>query len=353
MTTAVRPMWARALRLGLAGAALAVGAALGGEIIVRVFFPQEHLPPGIFVADENLGYRVARNYEGEHVTRTFTVPLRTNSLGLRDREYGPPGPEMLRIYFLGDSFIFGNRVPLEDTVTKVLERQLATRLAPRVVEVVNGGMPGYSTVQEYKFFEETVDHIRPNLVLLALCVGNDVWDNLLYAERNIVDGGGGSWRGGGGGLRARLTLLLKHSDLYLLIRRTYNELFRGSEVEVRHQERPPERIPEGLQLTEKAVLDMAAAARRRGAQFAVLLIPVQDRIIPLATQHELNERFRAFAERNGIPVYDLREHLPASDEGDLYYTVHWTPRGHTVVAGAIEQFLARDRLLDGGAPAAP
>ena len=343
----------RWLRRGLSCAALIVTLAFGGELFVRLFFPQEHLPPGIFVADENLGYRVARNYEGEHVTRTFTVPLRTNSLGLRDREYGPASPGTLRVYFLGDSFIFGNRVPLEDTVTKVLERQLATRLGPRKVEVVNGGMPGYSTVQESRFFEETVDQIRPSLVLLALCVGNDVWDNILYAERNVVDGGGGSWRGGGGGFRARLTLLLKHSDLYLLIRRTYNEIFRGSEVEVRHQDRPPARVPEGLRLTEQAVLDMATAARQRGAQFAVLLIPVQERIIPLATQRELNDGFRAFAGRHGIPVYDLRDDLPAGDEGDLYYTVHWTPRGHAVVAGAVEEFLVRSRLVEAVPTASP
>ncbi|MCK6555440.1 SGNH/GDSL hydrolase family protein [Candidatus Binatia bacterium] len=353
MTVAVRSTWRRWLSVGAVCAGLVVGLALGGELVVRVFFPQEHLPPGIFVSDPNLGYRVARNYEGEHVTRTFTVPLRTNSLGLRDREYGPPGPDTLRIYFLGDSFIFGNRVPLEDTVTKVLERQLAGRLGSRTVEVVNGGMPGYSTVQELKFFEETVDRLQPGVVLLALCIGNDIWDNLLYVERNVIDGGGGSWRGGGGGWRARLTLLLKHSDFYLLIRRTFNAIFRGSEVEVRHQDRPAARIPDGLRLTEQAVLDMARGAWRRGAQFAVLLIPVQDRIIALDTQRDLNDRFRTFAEQHDIPVYDLRDHMPAEGESELYYTVHWTPRGHAVVADAVEGFLARNRFLDGGAAAAP
>src|SRR5262245_9125106 len=233
---------------------VALGLLLAaGEFAVRWWLPQEHLPPDLFVTDATLGYRVARNYHGVHVTRQFSVPLVTNSLGLRDREYGARLAGGLRIYMLGDSFVFGNRVPLEDTVTKVLERSLQVRLQPRPVEVINGGMPGYSTIQELKFFEETVDKLRPDLVILGMCVGNDIWDNLLYETRNSADGGGGAWRAGGGGWRARLTLLLKRSDLYLLIRRSFNQTFRGEEVEDTHANRPASSVAPALRLTEDAV----------------------------------------------------------------------------------------------------
>jgi len=349
MSIVTRPWWRRALRITGVAALVLLGLATAGELVVRWFFPQEHLPPGLFVTDPNLGYRVARNYQGEYVTKHFTVPLLTNSLGLRDREYGPPADGTFRVYFLGDSFVFGNRVPVEETVTKVLERQLRERLQPRPVEVVNGGLPGYSTIQELKFFDETVDRLRPNLVLLGICVGNDIWDNLLYATRNATEGGGGAWRAGGGGWRAQLTLLLKRSDLYLLIRRTYNEIARGGEVEEKQAERPAEMVPPALELTEKAVLGLAAGARRVGAEFAVFLITVPDRVIPAATQRELNARFTAFAERHGIRVYDLAAHFADDGKGDLYYTVHWTPRGHAVVATAVEDFLARTGMVGGPA----
>jgi hypothetical protein len=343
------------VRRWLAMGALAVVGLAGlfglAEIAVRIFLPQEHLPPDLFVTDPNLGYRVARNYRGTHVTRDFTVPLATNSLGLRDREYGPPPPGGLRIYFLGDSFIFGNRVPLEQTVTKVLERALQQRLGPRPVEVVNGGMPGYSTIQELTFFDETVGLIRPDVVLLGMCVGNDMWDNLVYSTRNPGDsGGGGAWRGGGGGLRAKATLLLKHSDLYLLIRRTFNQTFRGAEVEDREADRPPSMIDPALRLTEDAVLGFAKATRARGMRFVVLLIPVTERVIPATTQRELNQRFMEFAKREGIDVVDLMPLFQAHAQDGLYYTVHWTPRGHALVAGAVADLLLHDGAL--GTPSA-
>jgi GDSL-like lipase/acylhydrolase family protein len=340
-------------RWGLArGFAVAVTAIAGiavlfgiGEVAVRVFTPQEHLPPDLFVTDATLGYRVARNYQGEYVTRHFSVPLQTNSLGLRDHEYGPPAEGGIRIYFLGDSFVFGNRVPLENTVTKVLERVLRDRLRPRDVEVVNGGMPGYSTIQELKFFDETVDVVQPDVVLLGMCVGNDIWDNLLYSTRNTSDGGGGAWRAGGGGLRAKLTLLLKRSDLYLLIRRTFNQNFRGAEVEDTHADRPTQMVGPALQLTENAIKGFADAAQRRGIGFAVLLITVPSRVIPLETQQDLNAQFKSFAAEAGIRVYDLAPLFGDHHETDLYYTVHWTPHGHEVVAGATADFLLDSGLL--------
>jgi lysophospholipase L1-like esterase len=334
--------------VGVAAVIISGLAALAGlgEVAVRRFLPQEHLPPDLFVADKNLGYRVARNYRGEYVTRHFSVPIVTNSLGLRDREYGPPADGGVRLYILGDSFIFGNRVPVEDTVTKVLERQLQERLQPRPVEVVNGGLPGYSTIQELKFFEETVDVLQPDLVLVGICLGNDIWDNLLYTTRNAAEGGGGAWRAGGGGLRAKLTLLLKRSDLYLLVRRTFNQTFRGSErQEANDAARPRQLIGEAVRLTEDAVAGLAAATRRRGIGFAVLLITVPERVIPVAQQQELNHRFLAFAAERGIAVYDLAANIEDEGTEALYYTVHWTPYGHEVVAAAITEFLLDSGLL--------
>ena len=343
--------WRRIVTVALGSLATLVVIAVAGEIGIRWLDPQEHLPPDLFVTDAALGYRVAPNYRGEYVTRTFSVPLITNSLGLRDREYGPRSEGGLRVYMIGDSFVFGNRVPVEQTVTKVLERTLRERLAPRPVEVVNGGMPGYSTIQELKFFEQTVDQVQPDLVVLGMCVGNDIWDNLLYSTRNTEDGGGGAWRAGGGGWRARLTLLLKRSDLYLLIRRTFNQTFRGEEVEDTHADRPASSVDPALRLTLEAVRGMANITRRRGVGFAVFLITVPKRVIPTATQQDLNARFTTFAQREGIEVLDLNPFFTMHSNEDLYYTVHWTPRGHEIVAQAVADLLTQRGWLNAPAMA--
>jgi hypothetical protein len=142
-----------------------------------------------------------------------------------------------------------------------------------------------------------------------------------------------------------MTLLLKRSDFYLLIRRTFNQTFRGEEVEDTHADRPVSQVEPALQLTEDAVAGLAKAARQRGIPFAVLLITVPERVIPAATQQVLNARFAAFAERAGIPLVDLAPQFAAHRHEDLYYTVHWTPHGHAVVAQATAEFLQQKGLL--------
>lgn len=331
--------------LGLLGLVLAFAA---GELVVRRFFPQEHLPPDIFVSDPILGYRVAPRYNGIHATRIGPIPLVTNSLSMRDREYGPPAPGERRVYFLGDSFIFGNRVAVEDTVTKVLEHRLRERFGAGMV-VINAGMPGYSTFQELTYLEQTIAALQPEVVLLGMCVGNDLWDNLMYSTRNTAEGGRGAWRGGTGGLRARLTLLLKRSDFYLLIRRTFNDTFRKKEADETHGRVAPEQTDEVLRLTEEVVVKMGALAQQHGVRFAVLLIAVPDSVYPLDEQRELNRRFTEYLRERGVEVFDLLPDFEAHAGEELYYTVHWTPRGHAVVADAALDFLLQKRWLDEGA----
>lgn len=334
--------------VGIAVVAVLVVASLG-EAAVRWFAPQEHMPPDLFVTDPILGYRVAPNYRGAYVTRTFSVPLETNSLGLRDHEYGPRASDSIRLLLLGDSFVFGNRVRNEETVSKTLEHSLRARFAPTRVDVINGGLPGYSTYQESMFLERYIDQLTPDLVLLVTCVPNDVADNVGFTARNISEGGAGAWRAGTGGLRAKVTLLLKRSELYLVVRRAYNEVLHGEETaEAPLLRLSPEEITQGLTMTIDAVTRMAGMARDRGVGFGVLVVGVQPTVYPLPLQQEINARFAALASERGVPIVDLLPPFTARAGDGLYFTVHWTPRGHSVVAAAAEEFILGRGLLPKG-----
>ncbi len=84
------------------------------------------------------------------------VSLKTNSCGLRGEDYTITKPDnTYRIALLGDSFAFGWGVEYEETFAKVMERALnkIARKGERV-EVINFGVPGYSTFQEVALFEE-------------------------------------------------------------------------------------------------------------------------------------------------------------------------------------------------------
>ncbi len=101
------------------------------------------------------------------------VPVRTNSCGMRGGEVSRINVEdRYRIALLGDSFTFGWGVHEDESFAAVLQRELNTRSAARKVEVLNFGVPGYSTFQEVTSFLEKGGDFNVDAVLLFF-IDND------------------------------------------------------------------------------------------------------------------------------------------------------------------------------------
>jgi len=353
-----RRAFVRVLRIGVVAALMVIATLLCGEVAIRMVTPPT--PPGMFVADADLGFRLAAHFRGEERTANAAIPLAFNSWGLRDREYGARPQGGLRIYVLGDSFVFGHQVQIEDTFSKVLERALQLRLPTARVEVVNGGVPRYGTLQEAGLFAKTAELVRPDVVLLAVFVGNDVLDNLEFARAH-ADGKGRH----GTNLLDRLRV---RSQLYMWVRRRRHaadqrqRVLEGRAMES-HAVAPSAEMERGLALTEAAIAKLAAAVHERGARFAVLLIPSAAQVYPALWQEvigrhhlqtaaydnrEPNVRLQSFAQRHGIPLLDLLSVLQAHQAERLYFTLHWNLRGHAVAGEAAAAF-----LLDSGVLAVP
>lgn len=183
-------------RLGRAARsrALLVLAALGLALVlfevgfraVRLLAGEEPPPPADavweFSADRH--HRLIPGARSLHESAEYRYVWENNSLGMRDRERTwekPPGT--FRLFFLGDSFLQGHGVPLEECVTFLLEDRLNRPASPRRIEVVNGGVFGYSPFLENLYLREVVDRISPDLVLLGFFLGNDVGEDLFYAGK--------------------------------------------------------------------------------------------------------------------------------------------------------------------------
>lgn len=115
-----------------------------------------------------LGYQLPPGMDA----RYWDTAVRTNSLGMRDREVGPKAPGERRIMLLGDSVIFSLGVDYEDSIPWRLEQRLNAG-GDGSYRVLNMGVPSYNTEQELLQLENTGLALAPDAVLLMF-VPNDV-----------------------------------------------------------------------------------------------------------------------------------------------------------------------------------
>jgi hypothetical protein len=109
-----------------------------------------------------------------------TSYVQINADGMRDRDHAiakPPG--VVRIAVLGDAYAAAFEVSQDAGFTAEIERDLATCPArgERTVEVLNFGLGGAGTAQQYLMLDDRVWKYAPDVVLLAFVTGDDVRDN--------------------------------------------------------------------------------------------------------------------------------------------------------------------------------
>jgi hypothetical protein len=172
----------RVLRLSaLVGIATLLALELGLRTAQRVssnlrallYVP--HLAPD-FAAVESRAELLARSLVGCRPGAVVSG-FHLNSRGFLTPEYNErKAPDTYRIVVLGDSFTFkAGEVPYEAQWTTLLGRQLAASWK-RDVEVLNLGMPGVGPRFERRLWQLEGAKLAPDLVLLALYVGNDFTD---------------------------------------------------------------------------------------------------------------------------------------------------------------------------------
>jgi lysophospholipase L1-like esterase len=175
-----------AFRLGtLTGVILLLG--LVGEGVARArgikVALNRHYEPGMFRADPLTCWSLKQGYAGKFLAFTEQVSIRTNARGFRGPELGPDGGE--RILCIGDSNTFGYGVQEDETHSAVAQRLL--REAGRSVEVVNMGVPGWSTGQERDQLVQLGLPLHPRAVVLQWNTNDipemgDVWN------KRVIDG---------------------------------------------------------------------------------------------------------------------------------------------------------------------
>jgi len=123
--------------------------------------------------DDRYGFAVKPDFRQayEYVGHGFTMDIVTNAQGFRDQEHDLAQPFSGKtVLLLGDSFVFGFGVNVEDRFDATIRRRLAGARPP--VRVINAGVPGWGTATEVRFALDHLEAYRPDVVVLLFC-GND------------------------------------------------------------------------------------------------------------------------------------------------------------------------------------
>jgi len=134
----------------------------------------------LYEPDPLLGWSGRAGAEGVYRDEGHSA-VRISSAGVRDRERTKEKPaDTWRIAVLGDSYTEALQVSEDKRFTSVMERLLAECGAGdgRRPEVLNFGISGFGTVQEYLLLQDRVFRYSPDVVVLAFLPGNDITDNV-------------------------------------------------------------------------------------------------------------------------------------------------------------------------------
>jgi lysophospholipase L1-like esterase len=122
--------------------------------------------------DPVLGWSNLPGAKGQFSRLEYSYPVAINSQGLWDREVEPKREGEFRVAVIGDSFTWGVGTPYGQRFTEVIED-----LNPRI-NVLNFGVAGFAPIQ-YLLELGQVLALKPDHVVVAFCLGNDISDNVL------------------------------------------------------------------------------------------------------------------------------------------------------------------------------
>ncbi len=339
-------------------ALLAVGGVIAGllfeGLVLLVFGEQPKFPRRVVGSPQ--GFRINEpNAHYRHKSADVEVDFRINSQGMRaDHDYSvekPPG--LRRVVVLGDSYTMGYEVAEPQCYARVLERDLRAR--GDQVEVLNGGVSGYSTAEAYLRLTREMLAYHPDVVVIGF-YGNDIVDNvrtglfrlegdkLVQKKDGYVPGGAlGNFLNTNG----FFSFLAERSNAFVLLKERSTQLARRRMVEenVRNVDaadagtgvHADAKGEYGHRLTAALFEELYRTTRERGLELVVLSIPwYRQRPERLAEAFPLAE---FPVERPGFSFVSGKDRLdPYVGKQQLYWLRshgHWTPFAHEVAGKAL------------------
>jgi hypothetical protein len=345
------------------------------EVGLRLFYPQAL---GVWYKTRDDLIILRPNFKGVARGVETVQEIQTNSFGMRDREHKIESDNgVMRIMLLGDSHMEALQMKFEKSFPKLLEDKLKDLLR-REVEVLNTAVSGWGTDDQLTYFSRYGKKLKPNLVLLAMTLHNDISDNLNGKFHTFLDGklvakpaheipflDYQMWR-----IRAFMNANL---HFYQLFRYWWHhdgveegEVGLNNHVANLLRTESPVQIDRGWRMTEQLLVKLKSEAAEINADCAIFLIPLSMQMDEAKLEGFLSnsklsaedvdiekpqEMAKSILAKERIGVIDLLPCFRAweSRYGKplfLKYDGHWTEEGHELASTIVSQSLVKDAVMN-------
>jgi lysophospholipase L1-like esterase len=254
------------------------------------------------------------------------VEVYINNLGLRDyKARRKTKPERIkRIAIFGDSFAFGQGNKDRETFPAQLEKILHTKNVEfKNLEVLNFGVPGFNTIQEFIYLKRFGIQFKPDVVLLQWLF-NDVESNnynareldkiindkilIKKAKKELFVNADG-WAQNKG-FWANVNLWAKKRSVFYAwtvprlkeFAAKYFNLYIGFNDALYTNHDLP-----GAQLSLKSILCMSNYCKDNKIKFGVIIYPALSKLTIQYYNENIYSGIERFCRKNGIPVLNLFE----------------------------------------------
>ena len=304
------------------------------EIGLRLFWKMSTLKGQLYVSskDVNLRYELKPNAKVGFVT--------INSEGFRDNEYSRSKDEgTMRVIILGDSETFGKSMKLEDTFPKKLQYSLNGKCPRKKIEVLNMGVEGYNTIQEYEFLKVKGLDYNPDLVLLYYCL-NDTDKPEYYFKKNFLN------------THFLLPRYIQYRVKKFLVKR--DKKMKGVKNEA-ETFRYLYDSSDSWHYTTKAILDIKHLSEKYNFKFAVVVVAeMSSLVLDFRDNYPygyINDMLADFCHNNGIMVIDPTVYLREKNYNPMDLVLgpedrHKNPFANSIIAGYVAGELLKKRVIE-------
>lgn len=232
----------------------------------------------------------------------YGVPVSIDPLGLRTTVGAPSDSTLPRLLLIGDSVVFGVGLSDAEAPGSVLQSEIG-----HGSHVLNSGVIGYSSAQQYRLLREKGSLWRPDILVLVYCLNDPVSTpnptGMLVETRRLP------W------YKRSIVWLRTHS---VLVQRVLSAAAQGGLVPTSLDW--VKRLHQGsnwaVSVRSLDAINQWAQAHR--VPLMLVVVPLREQVQDPHTSNLPQQELRAWANRSSVPILDLRPNMLPGDflDGD-------------------------------------